>query len=170
MEKGRDLRNSTQHKLYHQLAVAYLGNKCMLCDSNDIENLEIHHKDGDWKNNELDNLEILCEKHHPRGRIGKGIIMGYGSTKKIDQWSLNHMKEVFEALKILNESEPTRKLMREFGKSLQPGEREVFARLTSWGSYESYMEIIETIQARMDRESARIRKIQRDKELASRRW
>lgn len=37
-------------------------NKCEECGSN--KNLDIHHKDGNWKNNNLDNLVCLCRSCH----------------------------------------------------------------------------------------------------------
>ena len=51
-----------QLKLWHSLAVQQLGGKCVKCGT--IENLHIHHKDGNWKNNEISNLQLLCKKHH----------------------------------------------------------------------------------------------------------
>ena len=35
---------------------------CQLCGSE--KNLDIHHKDGNWRNNELDNLVCLCRSCH----------------------------------------------------------------------------------------------------------
>jgi hypothetical protein len=30
--------------------------------------LEVHHQDGNWKNNDLSNLTTRCVTHNPRGR------------------------------------------------------------------------------------------------------
>lgn len=42
--------------------------KCSLCGKNDY--LEVHHKDENWSNNSIDNLQVLCHpchmKHHWR--------------------------------------------------------------------------------------------------------
>lgn len=37
-------------------------NQCKVCGTK--ENLHIHHKDKNWKNNDLNNLVLLCKKHH----------------------------------------------------------------------------------------------------------
>lgn len=38
--------------------------KCQRCDYSNVLALEIHHKDRNRKNNELENLEILCSNCH----------------------------------------------------------------------------------------------------------
>lgn len=38
--------------------------RCTVC--NTTERLEIHHKDGDFRNNDPDNLETRCITHNPR--------------------------------------------------------------------------------------------------------
>jgi len=37
---------------------------CRKCGATD--DLEVHHVDGDWRNNELGNLITLCHDCHPR--------------------------------------------------------------------------------------------------------
>lgn len=39
-------------------------NKCEFCGSKN--NLDIHHKDGNWQNNNLDNLICLCRSCHTK--------------------------------------------------------------------------------------------------------
>jgi len=63
------LRSVDQVKLWHRLAVQFLGGKCRACVSTD--NLEIHHKDKNPRNNQIGNLEVLCEKCH-RKEHGQG--------------------------------------------------------------------------------------------------
>lgn len=56
---------SRQIKLYRMLALKFLGGKCVRCGS--TKSLEIHHIDGNPKNNSLDNIELRCRSCHPRG-------------------------------------------------------------------------------------------------------
>ncbi len=64
------------------------GNKCEICGTN--ENLEIHHKDRNTKNNNPENLNVFCSKHHgfiekemkrflgiKRDSLGKGMYTTY---------------------------------------------------------------------------------------------
>ena len=41
--------------------------RCRKCGA--AEELEVHHVDGDWRNNDLGNLITLCNSCHPR-RVG----------------------------------------------------------------------------------------------------
>lgn len=41
------------------------GGKCVVCGS--TENLEVDHKDGNWRNNAPENLRTVCFDHNPRG-------------------------------------------------------------------------------------------------------
>ena len=38
--------------------------KCEICGSK--SNLDVHHKDGNWKNNIIKNIQILCRSCHER--------------------------------------------------------------------------------------------------------
>lgn len=58
-------------------ALVYLrGHKCECCGNEEWNNqpipLEIHHKDGDHLNNELDNLQLLCPNCHAQTSNFKG--------------------------------------------------------------------------------------------------
>lgn len=44
-------------------------NICEICDSE--KNLEIHHKDGNRLNNDLENLQLLCRSCHSKQHRGK---------------------------------------------------------------------------------------------------
>ncbi len=59
-----DERVRSQIKLWHILAVEHLGGKCAICNSQ--ENLEIHHNDSVWKNNDTSNLKLLCRNCHKK--------------------------------------------------------------------------------------------------------
>ena len=50
------------YQLYKEIVYTLLKNKCNKCGS--ITKLDIHHKDSDYNNNTLINLELLCEKCH----------------------------------------------------------------------------------------------------------
>lgn len=51
--------------LYRRLAFEYYGKKCEVCGYDEQEcALEVHHIDGDRKNNRIDNLIVLCSNHH----------------------------------------------------------------------------------------------------------
>lgn len=55
-------RTNNQIKMYRKLAIKHLGGKCAECGSTD--HLEIHHKNKDWKSNDLENLILLCSTCH----------------------------------------------------------------------------------------------------------
>jgi hypothetical protein len=44
------------------------GWACVICQA--TTELEVHHVDGDWRNDALDNLETRCFTHNPRGGVG----------------------------------------------------------------------------------------------------
>ncbi len=48
-----------EHKQARELKKA---DRCEVCGS--TQNVDIHHKDGDWHNNALDNLIALCRSCH----------------------------------------------------------------------------------------------------------
>ena len=45
--------------------VARDGERCAVCDA--TERLEVHHLDGNAMHNTLDNVELRCVPHNPRG-------------------------------------------------------------------------------------------------------
>lgn len=40
------------------------GPKCQRCDYNKVEILQVHHKDKNHQNNEIENLELICPNCH----------------------------------------------------------------------------------------------------------
>jgi len=61
----RLLKTMVQDKwnLYQKKAFKRYGRKCMVCGKVTGQ-IDVHHKDGNRKNNELKNLMVLCPKHH----------------------------------------------------------------------------------------------------------
>jgi len=47
---------------YNIKALDHYGKKCAICGS--TKNIVVHHIDYDRTNNELENLKVLCKKHH----------------------------------------------------------------------------------------------------------
>jgi len=47
-----------------EILIKLLGGKCEICGS--TENLELHHKDRNPKNNDPSNIQLLCRKCHRR--------------------------------------------------------------------------------------------------------
>lgn len=49
---------------YRDKALRQLENKCNECGYDNVNALEVHHKDKDRSNNDISNLEILCANCH----------------------------------------------------------------------------------------------------------
>lgn len=49
-------------KVYSEIIKNILGNKCNNCKNR--RDLHIHHKDGNYTNNKLNNIELLCKGCH----------------------------------------------------------------------------------------------------------
>ena len=61
------------HQTAHSINKLILKkDKCEMCGS--IKNLDIHHKDHNWKNNNLDNLICLCRSCHMKEHRSNGNI------------------------------------------------------------------------------------------------
>ncbi len=58
----------SQITLYHALAVKYLGGKCGKCGRTG-NNLHIHHIDGNWRNNQKENLMLFCASCHKKDQL-----------------------------------------------------------------------------------------------------
>ena len=65
-------RVNNQIQLWRALAIIQLGGKCCKCNS--IEELHIHHKNGDWTDSRMENLELLCRTCHRERHSKKGIV------------------------------------------------------------------------------------------------
>jgi predicted restriction endonuclease len=49
---------------YRARALEEYGEACTICGYDVLENLEVHHRDRNRKNNALKNLDVLCPTHH----------------------------------------------------------------------------------------------------------
>ena len=63
--------------------------KCEICG--DDKNLDIHHIDGNWRNNNLDNLQCLCRSCHMK--IEKGSSYRIRKLTPLETWRLMGFKD-----------------------------------------------------------------------------
>jgi hypothetical protein len=59
---NKHFRKSKKLSSYRSLCFAYHGKKCAICSESKI--VEVHHYDGDNKNNSPENLIPVCPTHH----------------------------------------------------------------------------------------------------------
>ena len=71
--KVKDWQNSNY---YRRKAFSQLPKWCEKCKG--VAPLEIHHKDGNRANNEIENLQILCKTCHR-------VVHGFGEPRKYMQ-------------------------------------------------------------------------------------
>ena len=64
--------------IYRAKALQYYGSACTVCGYNIERVLEVHHRDGNRKNNDIANLDVLCPTHHTEYQVG---IRSYSSDK-----------------------------------------------------------------------------------------
>ena len=70
------------------------GYKCTLCE--DVE-IIIHHIDGNHDNDDLDNLTVLCTKHHVKAQTDLQIT--YSMTRKLTPRTLK--KRRYERIEVI---------------------------------------------------------------------
>lgn len=70
-EFGKPSKDNTGHWQARKL---FEKDICTYCDETDSAKLELHHIDGNPKNNEPENVECVCVKHHQM-RHGKTVLM-----------------------------------------------------------------------------------------------
>lgn len=73
------------------------GEKCQRCgwaEQNPYSNtipIELEHKDGDYKNNRYENVELLCPNHHSLTSTFRGLNVGKGKGREmyklVSQWA-----------------------------------------------------------------------------------
>jgi hypothetical protein len=54
----------------YRISALRSSSMCSICGYDIVDTLEVHHKDGNRKNNNLDNLDVLCPTHHKEHHIG----------------------------------------------------------------------------------------------------
>ena len=82
---------------YNRLILEYPErDKCEKCDGN--KNLQVHHKDGDWSNNNINNLQVMMQGEHiklhklpEQGQVAR--------EKKRDEFYKKHKKQIIELTK-----------------------------------------------------------------------
>lgn len=68
--KDNGTRFSTTAKFIKPYLIETRGNKCEICEWSKVHPrtgivpIQLNHKDGNWQNNKVDNLELLCPSCH----------------------------------------------------------------------------------------------------------
>lgn len=61
--------------VYRKMALEHHGAMCCVCGYNTESCLQVHHIDGNRKNNELNNLLVVCPTHHVE--IERGVLVDF---------------------------------------------------------------------------------------------
>lgn len=56
--------------LYRKRALEFYGPFCKVCGYSIVNVLEVHHIDGNRRNNKMENLMVLCPTHHVEYQLG----------------------------------------------------------------------------------------------------
>ena len=95
--RGRGYSKHTE-RYYRDIARKNIPYICVKCGRKNM--LDIHHKDGDHKNNELSNLEFLCRKCHRNTHgVSKNVRIATTKRNKTESMRLIHMKYAKNALR-----------------------------------------------------------------------
>ena len=73
--------NISNKSSFHRLARTFLKSSCSICGS--MENLDTHHKDRNYKNNDPSNLETLCHSCHMKLHWQRGDLRSQLQNLKI---------------------------------------------------------------------------------------
>lgn len=78
------IREVNARSSFHRIARQYVKDRCKKCGSK--RNLDVHHKDGNWRNNDRSNLETYCHGCHMRLHWRRGDIVGrHGKVEVVRQ-------------------------------------------------------------------------------------
>ena len=69
-EKNPNWKGGQYSTNYQKQAYRKYVHECVICNTTDMDILEVHHIDGNRDNNILDNLIILCANHHSKVHRG----------------------------------------------------------------------------------------------------
>ena len=64
----RNFKNG--QSVYRSKALKHYGPKCSVCSYDTVRVLEVHHRDENRENNQIDNLDVLCPTHHTEYQVG----------------------------------------------------------------------------------------------------
>lgn len=81
---------------YRIKAFANLPNKCFYCDEKNPDNLHVHHKDRNHYNHDIENLMIVCHKHH--SKIHKVERMGSKDSKFKEAAIMRAWRDIIKSL------------------------------------------------------------------------
>ena len=70
MRPGHYSKDTATINTYRDDALGFYGKFCSVCGYDDIRVLEVHHKDGNRKHNNIENLDVLCPTHHTEYQLG----------------------------------------------------------------------------------------------------
>lgn len=74
---GVSKRRYSERYFHLEARKVALKHKKLVCEiCNERWNLDVHHKDGNWKNNSLENLRVLCKKCHGKTRWKQNPVCG----------------------------------------------------------------------------------------------
>ncbi len=69
-DDGRHWCYKTGRSSYRKDALGYYGEKCSVCGYSVVNVLQVHHKDKNRDNNQIENLDVLCPTHHREYELG----------------------------------------------------------------------------------------------------
>lgn len=78
--------------IYKKLFNKNKGNQCEICKWNEINKftnkcpIELDHIDGDYKNNKIENLRLLCPNCHSLTSTYKNLNKGNGRSYRIENY------------------------------------------------------------------------------------
>lgn len=103
---GVDLRDDTNWREDRKKALLRDNNTCAHCGFSSDKYMEVHHLNGDYMNNAVENLMTLCPFCHSCYHIGKASVDNLGCllvmNKNCDQAKLN--RYLFELIKQYGEN------------------------------------------------------------------
>lgn len=92
IKEGKDMGQTYRlsHSTAERIAYTIMGKekKCELCGS--VQNIDVHHKDGDPNNNTRENLMVVCRSCHMKLHHPKGVCQICGAPMKAHGYCYKH--------------------------------------------------------------------------------